>query len=140
MTKKLSWQVFDDQIQAIYENYKDAGITKIVGISRGGLIPAVKLSHMLDVPMVSLQWQTRDNQKVKDTEALLQLMDNELETTLFIDDICDTGFTIEDLRTFIPESKWAVMVTKKPHFVDFAALDMTGDDSWVVFPWENQDE
>ena len=36
-------------------NYK-----KIVGISRGGLIPGIILSHALDVPFEPLQWQTRD--------------------------------------------------------------------------------
>ena len=31
----------------------------IIGVARGGLVPAVMLSHYLDVPMQSLHWSTR---------------------------------------------------------------------------------
>lgn len=110
----------------------------IVAINRGGLVPGVYLSHALNVSLITLTWQTRDIQHIKrDTKTLTNILETlPIENTLFIDDICDSGTTIEQIRQFIPNSRWAVLVSKK----DDMNLEWVGDsfkgEEWVVFPWE----
>ena len=42
----------------------------IVGVARGGLVPAVHLSHLLNLPMECLLWQTRDGGTKEDNEVI----------------------------------------------------------------------
>ena len=73
-------------------NYK-----KIVGISRGGLIPGVIISHALDIPFEPLQWQTRDGD-LKDTLSIALKSTEDPNDILFVDDICDSGLTIGQIK------------------------------------------
>ncbi len=50
-------------VQNIAEQVKEKGWPQqVVALGRGGFIPGVHLSHLLDVPLVPLMWQTRDGQ------------------------------------------------------------------------------
>ena len=116
----------------IVGEYENTGITQIVGLSRGGLPLAVALSNWLSIPMVPIVWQTRDG-STQDVETLSNL--EGVETTLFVDDICDSGLTIEQIRAVYPDSIWCTLVNKKPGFVDYSPLEVEGEE-WVTFPWE----
>jgi len=134
MIKKfnIDWQTFDFAVTDIVGEYEDKGITQIVGLSRGGLPLAVALSNKLGIPMVPIVWQTRDGSK-QDKETLSNLKN--IETTLFVDDICDSGLTIEQIRRVYPNSIWCTLVNKRPGFIDYSPLEVQGDE-WIVFPWE----
>ena len=43
----ISWNDVDEMVFKLYKLLKDQDIDKVVGISRGGLIPGVMLSHWL---------------------------------------------------------------------------------------------
>ena len=114
-------------------NYK-----KIVGISRGGLVPGVILSQALDVPFEPLQWQTRDGNK-KDTLSVALKATGNPEDILFVDDICDSGLTIKEIRNIFPESQWAVLYSKKGNMgIDFTGERLYNNKQWIVFPWEKK--
>lgn len=87
-------------------------IKSISGVPRGGLIPAVLLSHKLNIPYTS---------KLK-------------PNTLLVDDIVDTGETLRNTSALYTAS-----LIYKPHTSDFTptfhAYEHTGDD-WIVFFWE----
>jgi len=57
---------------------KIPNVTHISGLSRGGLIPAVMVSHKLNLPY---------------TDKILWSDDKVIRNTLLIDDICDSGET-----------------------------------------------
>ena len=64
----------------------------IVGISRGGLIPGVMISHKLNIPFKPVHASTRDfphweNYLPKPNDSKV----------LIVDDICDSGETFERL-------------------------------------------
>jgi hypoxanthine phosphoribosyltransferase len=87
----------------------------IVGLTRGGLIPAVYLSHYLDVPMETLKVSLRDNAETETNcwmaeDAFGYDYSNEIIETypasiygeegqgkniLIVDDINDTGATLD---------------------------------------------
>ena len=145
-----SWNDLDRLVQQLIiqmsrEKYKP---DFIVGISRGGLVPAIMLSHHFDVPMVPLVWSTRDfiKQDEDRIDQIRDLVQKEEKNVLVVDDICDTG------KTFISfqESLMEESVAGYAQGVDFCSLhirygaDFTPefyvveipDESWIVYPYE----
>ena len=84
----------------------------IYGIPRGGLIPAVMLSHLTGLPLV----QTIG------------------ENTLVVDDMTDSGVTMSKMP-----GQWTATLFHKPHTSTFTPnvySKLHEGDEWLVFPWE----
>ena len=65
----------------------------IVGISRGGLLPAVMISHYFEIPMKPLQVSLRDDSEcVSDLGMAEDAFDG--KNILIVDDINDQGSTL----------------------------------------------
>lgn len=118
----------------------------IVGITRGGLIPATMISHYLNKPMKILNVSFRDGLEtpIIDNELLKHITD-ELNI-LLVDDINDTGKTLswikEKYSMAVSNVRFAVLVENAgSQFkdVDYYAMDIdkNEEDLWVVFPYEN---
>jgi len=116
-----------------------AGFTRIIGVSRGGLIPAVMLSHALDIPMVSLEKSGLVG-GVEAHDSLRHWFAG--SESLLVDDIWDTGATAYKLAALLPYSPMFTLCYK-PNIpkVGPKSLYWPGfvvpDDEWIVFPWEN---
>lgn len=135
--QKMSWQTFDLLTDQIAKNYKDKGIKKIVGLTRGGLPLAVKLSNMLNIPMEALHFQTRDGDRQDITTLLKLARTYKKHELLFVDDICDSGKTILEIRKFYSDPMFTVLVSKIPELVDYTPeTKFECENKWVVFPWE----
>lgn len=135
---QMSWEVFDMLAEQIIENYKDKGIKKVVGLTRGGLPLAVKISNELGIPMETLLWQTRDGQ-TQDVKHLQKLNRSyRRHEILFVDDICDSGLTIKQVGTYFILPRFAVLVDKIPEakLIDYSPLVKFANEGWIVFPWE----
>lgn len=132
----VDWMDIDALCLDIANDARHLGITKIVGITRGGLIPGVILSHMLNVPFEPITWQTRDG-LTQDADAIAE---NNLSTTLFVDDICDSGITMKDVAELAPEAKRAVLLNKRNDIgIDIMGQSLYNVNEWVVFPWESEE-
>ena len=115
----MSWNRFDTAARNLAKRIKKTGIkvSAVYGNPRGGLPLAVRLSHLLDVPLLMETWNADEN-------------------CLYVDDIVDTGKTAECARTnwrvvalyWNPKAGWRpdFYVYLKPH------------DSWINFPWEKK--
>ena len=93
-------------------------IDSIAGLPRGGLIPAVMLSHKLNLPLVS----------------------EPTRKTLIVDDICDSGETFLKLLKQHPFNLFACL-HYKPHTSKFPPdiwAELYEVDNWLVYPWENE--
>ena len=107
----------------------------MVGISRGGLIPGVMLSHKLNAGFEPLEWQTRDGEFQDRIKA--NGFNKNLKGTIFVDDICDSALTINQIKEIIPNSRWAVLHQKADISLDFVAERLYSNDTrWVIYPWE----
>ena len=94
-------------------------VDSIMGLPRGGLIPAVMLSHKLGLPLV-----------FKPTKG-----------TLIVDDICDSGETFAKLSQEYPTNYLACLHLKH-HTTDFVPdlwAESWVSDAWLVYPWERDD-
>ena len=88
----------------------------ILGISRGGLIPAVHLSHYWDVPLETCQVSLRDEKHIDRTNKLMPLtIFNLLEMSkniLVVDDICDSGKTFEYIYNYYANKSFNIAEKK----------------------------
>jgi hypoxanthine phosphoribosyltransferase len=129
----VTWNDIDELLDIVHEKI-ETPIDKIVGISRGGLIPGVMLSHRLGAGFEPLEWQTRDGH-FKDTIKANNFNKN-LNGTLFVDDICDSGKTITQIKEIIPDSRWAVLHQKADLELDFVGQRLYNENRWLIYPWE----
>lgn len=118
----------------------------ILGIGRGGLVPAVFLSHATTIPLLSVDHSTQV--APFGDELLAQIARQTAGGTriLIVDDINDSGKTIAYLRKAIGNDgtlenlRVAVLIDniRSIQTVDYRAetIDRNEDQSWFVFPWE----
>ena len=114
----IGWHEVENLVEQLYHNILESGIKfdSVYGLPRGGLTPAVMLSHKMGIPY--------DN----------------FGKVLVVDDICDSG---ETLRPYISEPhQYTAVLHYKPHtsktIPDFYAFHYSID-AWIVYPWENKD-
>lgn len=111
----------------------------IVGITRGGLQPALHLSHALERPLITINWQTRDVDNREIDTFLLQQIDQQ-KNVVFVDDINDTGKTFTGIDQAYHCSRPNVMmislVAKTESCYKAKAALTIDDERWIVFPWE----
>jgi hypoxanthine phosphoribosyltransferase len=87
--------------------------------------------------MIPLVWQTRDG-KTKDVDTLKNIGSNyNMSEVLFVDDICDSGLTIKQIKEILPEATFTTLINKLPQsdLVEFSPMIETSD-IWITFPWE----
>ena len=114
----------------------------IVGLSRGGLVPGVMMSHWFQRPFKPVQAALRDFVEWED--YLPRKTD---ERVLIVDDICDSGETFEKISDYIHKNNskcdvrfasliWNNEIETEPHYY---AQELAKDSKniWIVFDWEN---
>ena len=113
----------------------------VVGITRGGLVPAMIVSRELDIRVVdtisvksySHQSQT-EARVIKAPQADLM---GDGTGILVVDDLVDSGKTLELVRKLYPKAHFAT-VYAKPHGkpqVDTYITEVS-QDTWIFFPWD----
>ena len=150
-----SYPEFLEGIKQIVKDVQSSDWTPdyIVGIVRGGCIPAVYLSHRLKVPLVTVAWNTRDTTIFgKESNCWIPEDIMEGKKVLIVDDIIDGGDTIRELladwQTSIAGSGvlpvdniricsmiYNTAQSVRPHFYH-QTIDRDQDQRWVIFPWE----
>lgn len=119
----------------------------IIGIGRGGLAPAVYLSHATGMPMLSVDYSSQVKDFADEPLAKLARRTQTGERLLFLDDINDSGRTIGHLRDVLSAAgaapgtiRFATLIdnVSSAQKVDYRArtIDRTVNKDWFVFPWE----
>ncbi|MCC5963688.1 MAG: xanthine phosphoribosyltransferase [Rhodobacteraceae bacterium] len=114
----------------------------VVAITRGGLAPAMIISRELDIRVVdTISVKSYDWQKQTDAVVLkspqADLMGDDGAGVLIIDDLVDTGKTLELVRRMYPKAHFAT-VYAKPKGRDMVDSFITevSQDTWIFFPWD----
>ena len=121
--------------------------TFVVGVGRGGLVPAVYLSHATGVATLSCDLSAQVKEFADDVLVRLADRARSGERLLFVDDINDSGRTIGLLRDRLAAAgapagsiRFATLIdnTVSAQMVDYRArtIDRTVIKDWFVFPWE----
>ena len=118
---KVSWQEINSLINRLSISIKAMvtleDVDSLYGIPRGGLIPAVMLSHWTGIPLVT-------NSR------------NICSRTLIVDDICDTG---KALQPYL--DNYIAVLYNRSHTNKINCTFMAQEikhDFWLVFPWESE--
>ncbi|MDF2389180.1 hypothetical protein JMG10_47660 [Nostoc ellipsosporum NOK] len=121
--------------------------TLLVGVGRGGLTPAVFLSHRMGLPLVSIDHSTRIAQFGEELVSVLARRTRDGDRLLFVEDINDSGKTIGEIRNALAGEgaiasriRFAVLLDnlRSSQQVDYRSrrIDRSVDKDWFVFPWE----
>jgi hypoxanthine phosphoribosyltransferase len=119
----------------------------LVGIGRGGLVPAAYLSHRTGIALLSVDHSSGE---VGFADELLEKLAAKIKAgqhLLIVDDINDSGATISCLRAAIGARsgdpgglRVAVLIDniRSEAKADYrgSEIDRSEDKSWFVFPWE----
>lgn len=143
----ISWREMSRLAHSITEQIDPP--THVAALSRGGLTLGVMLSHHWNVPLIPIQWSTRDHASKNMEDAmrvLVTLGENDSNHVLLVDDICDTGRSLRELTEFLydhhlPGARERITTAclfRKPESVFTPDLigEVVGQDTWVVFPFE----
>lgn len=119
----------------------------IVGLGRGGLGPALFVSHGLNLPMLSVDHSSRLFGFADELLGKLAGLTGEGRKLLFLDDINDSGKTLSYVRTTLGQHgaveanvRYAVLINNIRSLtrVDYWSreIDRNRQKDWFVFPWE----
>jgi len=136
---RLSWDDIELAISNLIPQLRQTKL--IIGIARGGLIPAVMLSNRLGVPMTMVEASSYNSDLKRGKLTLnipTHIMSNaDTKHVTIVDDILDTGTTMEAIQPVWPHSTAAVLVSKKPNaLMPHHFVFSVSSETWVIFPWE----
>ena len=132
-TRALSWR-----IASLNANWRG-----IVAIARGGLFPAAIIARQLGIRVLDTvciaSYHNYSEQTRVDIlkEISTDFLENQGEEILVIDDLTDTGKTIECLKRILPKAHYATVYSKpqgRP-LIDTYVTEVS-QDTWIYFPWD----
>jgi xanthine phosphoribosyltransferase len=156
-----TWQQVESQTQEILRQIQhDAWRPDyVVGLTRGGLVPANLISQYLECPMECLKVSLRDDASQPESNLWMAEDAYEGKKILIVDDINDSGATLNWIKQdwqsgcFPKDKRWkeiwgnnvrvAVLVDNESSAsklnINYNAIDLNKaeEDSWIVFPWED---
>ena len=113
----------------------------VVAITRGGMAPAMIVSRELVIRTVdTISVKSYDHQSRSEAKVLKH-PDSEMmgdgEGILIVDDLVDSGKTLELVRKLYPKAHFAT-VYAKPSGEPMVDTFVTGvsQDTWIFFPWD----
>ncbi len=113
----------------------------VVAITRGGMAPAMIVARELDIRIVDTISVKSYNHQEQTQAQILKAPNPEVmgdgEGVLIVDDLVDTGRTLELVRRLYPKAHCAT-VYAKPQGREMVDTYMTkvSQDTWIFFPWD----
>ncbi len=141
----ISWkEVYSACLKIFSEIMRDQlKINCIIAISRGGMIPAAILANCLGVrKVIIVNVKLYEEIGIKgrlEIDRSLDLENIDASTVLIVDDIVDTGETMEKVKeyvaNYVQKIYTAALFVKEWSRVkpDYYVYETT---RWVIFPWE----
>jgi len=139
------YDMFLSQAQKIStQNFR---VDIVVGVARGGLVPARILTDLLETPeLATIQisfYQNIDQPALKPILKQALTVPIEGKKVLLVDDIADTGESLKLAQTYLRqqdvlETKTATLYLK-PQSITTPDFYEKRTSAWVVFPWDTKE-
>ena len=114
----------------------------VVAITRGGMAPAMIVSRELDIRVVDTISVKSYNRQEQTEPHLIkapvaEVMGADGAGVLIVDDLVDTGKTLELVRRLYPRAHFATVYAKPAGraMVDTYITEVS-QDTWIFFPWD----
>ena len=119
----------------------DGAWRAVVAITRGGMAPAMIVARELDIRTVdTISVKSYDHQD-RSEARVLKSPDAEMmgdgTGILVVDDLVDSGKTLELVRSLYPQAHFATVYAKpsgEPQVDTF--ITGVSQDTWIFFPWD----
>jgi xanthine phosphoribosyltransferase len=120
----------------------DAGAWRaVVAVTRGGLVPAMIVARELDIRVIdTISVKSYNHQSQTAAQVLKAPQDSLMGDgtgILIVDDLVDSGKTLELVRSLYPQAHFSAVYAKpqgKPQ-VDSYVTEVS-QDTWIFFPWD----
>ncbi len=113
----------------------------VVAITRGGMAPAMIVARELDIRMVDTISVKSYNHQAQSAPKVIKSPDSDVvgdgTGVLIVDDLVDTGRTLEVVRNHMPKAHVATVYAKpkgRPMVDTF--ITEVSQDTWIFFPWD----
>ncbi|CAN5385725.1 phosphoribosyltransferase [soil metagenome] len=145
----LTWDLYGTAARELAQEVVDSGFVPdiVLGIARGGLIPAGSLAYALDCKnlfTMNVEFYTGVGATLDVPVMLPPFLDaSELDNAqvLIVDDVADSGKTLEMVYSFcrghVADSRTAVLY-EKPRSIIKADFTWRVTDKWINFPWSTE--
>lgn len=138
-TFQISWEQLQRDCRSLARRLVTRPWDRIIGIARGGLVPAAIIARELDVRLVDTVCISSYSLREQGDLQVLKNIDlsGDPDRTLIVDDLVDTGRTAAFVRNMMPGAHF-VSVYAKPAghpYVD-DCVDSVSQDTWILFPWD----
>ena len=137
----MTWETYLRDLEILQGQVRTTKVDVIVGLVRGGLIPAVSLSHALDIPMFTFDPHCLHADGQPRDEIYLPISPGAIRKVLIVDDIADNGITLTKAKDFFKHRGFAVTTAcvhlnkeKSSIVPDHYVNDSKG--IWVCYPYE----
>jgi len=133
-SRALAWRL-DKQGPGV-----DGAWRSVVAITRGGMVPACIVARELNIRHVdTVCVKSYDHQNRAEAEVLKapDAVIGDGEGVLVIDDLVDTGRTLEVVQKLYPKAHFATVYAKpkgRPLVKTF--ITEVSQDTWIFFPWD----
>ena len=140
----VSWEQLHRDAKALAWRLAELGPwTRVIAVSRGGMVPACVVARELDVRVVDTVCAVSyDHMHQGDLEILKAPEDTDgadgtKGRTVVVDDLADTGKTIAALRDLYPHAHFATVYVKPAGqpLVDTFVTEVS-QDTWINLPWD----
>ncbi len=148
-TLSISWDRFHRDCRALAAQLHNGGpFAAIVGVTRGGMVPAAIVARELDVRLIdtvcvaSYDHTTQGEVRIikHAAAAVAEGFGGQGAGVLVIDDLVDTGRTVEALRAVLPRAYFAAVYAKP---MGCPAIDTfvteVPQETWIHFPWDTDE-
>ena len=139
-TYKISWDQIEKSCDILANKVLESQwqCSSIVGISRGGSIPATIIAHRLGINRLYLVAYKQNKDKLKEVYPIHQ--DLRSKTVLLIDDIADSGNTLQIVKKSLEDRNCEVRTLSIHKREDASYIPdyfLYKIDSLIEYPWEN---
>lgn len=121
---------------------EDGSWRAVVAITRGGMVPACVIARELNIRVVdAIAISSYDHQNQGSATVLkapdAQVMGKDGDGVLIVDDLVDTGRTLEVVRALYPKAHLACVYAKpKGKALVNTFVTEVSQDTWIFFPWD----
>lgn len=144
----LTWELNGQACRELAQLVRDDGFIPdiILGIARGGLIPAGALAYGLGCKMLislNVEFYTGVGETLAEPVMLPSLLESSGlndQRVLVVDDVADSGKTLKLVDDYckqqgrVAEVRNAV-IYRKPHTITLPDYCWRTTDKWISFPW-----
>ncbi len=145
----LGWKEVENALFSLAEKILTSGVTvhAVVGVLRGGWIPARIIADLLDVNVVGAIeikfYKGIEERRERPVVTQPLLIDVKDKVVLIIDDVSDTGkslqMAVNAIGLYGPKSILTAALYVKPWSMMEPDFYYDKSDKWIIFPWETRE-